>query len=338
MLFANVLSANEVTDLNSLLSITSSNKDFNLTSIMNSALQNNPRATRVFIMSGENPNEINIAGATALHIAARSGSLEVADILIKNNAQINLQDKDGWTPLMRAALKNNVEIVKLLLDNGANPLIINEAGNSALVYAAMSESFDITNMLLKYYSCGSFLSKYQISKAIVIVVKKYNEPLIKLLKDKQTKCENTIEEARDRNMYEFVLKQENGNEDSNDEVYKTAATPRDNVPSTNNGEIQKVSNSIREEIKKQETILKYILVKKGKIGAEVEPLREPEPLQLQPAEKEKKPIVKTQQKFSLKREGNLGREIKPQPQTVKTVTKKKRQGRNQQKHNNRNFL
>ena len=41
--------------------------------------------------------------------------------LIKEGADPNTQDNNGWTPLHEVAQRNNIEILRLLLDAGANP-------------------------------------------------------------------------------------------------------------------------------------------------------------------------------------------------------------------------
>ena len=42
------------------------------------------------------------------------------DLLIKWNANVNHQTKNGNTPLMKAAINGHVECVKILLEKGAN--------------------------------------------------------------------------------------------------------------------------------------------------------------------------------------------------------------------------
>ena len=66
----------------------------------------------------ESPNE---DGQTVLMLAARSGSVEIADLLLRHGADVNA--RETWrsqTALMWAADSNFPAITKLLIDHGAN--------------------------------------------------------------------------------------------------------------------------------------------------------------------------------------------------------------------------
>jgi ankyrin len=60
-------------------------------------------------------------GFTALHIAAKYGCIRVANVLLKKNANPNVEGKNGLTPLHVAAHYNHPSMVKLLLDQRASP-------------------------------------------------------------------------------------------------------------------------------------------------------------------------------------------------------------------------
>ena len=51
---------------------------------------------------GSNPSAVNIQGATALHLAAATGSTEVVWNLLQKGASVDAQDRRGWTPLHEA--------------------------------------------------------------------------------------------------------------------------------------------------------------------------------------------------------------------------------------------
>ncbi|XP_078079030.1 fibronectin type 3 and ankyrin repeat domains protein 1 [Mustelus asterias] len=61
-----------------------------------------------------------------MRVAALNGNTEVASILIKAGANVNLQDRMGKTPLMIAVLNSHDTLVHLLLKNGADPSVTNE--------------------------------------------------------------------------------------------------------------------------------------------------------------------------------------------------------------------
>ena len=59
-------------------------------------------------------------GKTPLHSAAWNNSLETAQILIKNNANIEAKDESGFKPLHSAACKNSTKTAQILIENNAN--------------------------------------------------------------------------------------------------------------------------------------------------------------------------------------------------------------------------
>ncbi|KAI8344663.1 hypothetical protein BC941DRAFT_508190 [Chlamydoabsidia padenii] len=58
-------------------------------------------------------------GSTALHVACANGCSKIVDLLLRNDARVDLKDKYGSRPLDIAAAKHHMEIVKLLETFGA---------------------------------------------------------------------------------------------------------------------------------------------------------------------------------------------------------------------------
>lgn len=73
---------------------------------------------------------------TPLMYAARQGSLEAAQTLVKAGADVNAADPDGATALMVAIINGHYDTAAMLADKGANPNITDAAGMGAL-YAAV---------------------------------------------------------------------------------------------------------------------------------------------------------------------------------------------------------
>ena len=57
---------------------------------------------------------------TPLHIAAWSDNFFIAELLIKNGADINAEDKFNGTPLHFAAWNNSLQVARLLISHGAD--------------------------------------------------------------------------------------------------------------------------------------------------------------------------------------------------------------------------
>ena len=73
-------------------------------------------------------------GNSPLLIACLCKDIKLIQPLIKLNADINLQNKDGYTPLIVSV--DNPKILKYLLEHGANPDIQTPEGYTALIVAA----------------------------------------------------------------------------------------------------------------------------------------------------------------------------------------------------------
>lgn len=78
-----------------------------------------------------------VTGSSALSVASAYGKTDIAHLLIKKNADVNLQDSTGKTPLCLAALHGFSETVSLLLEHKADMEKANySGGNTPLLCAA----------------------------------------------------------------------------------------------------------------------------------------------------------------------------------------------------------
>ncbi|UJR24559.1 hypothetical protein I4U23_005934 [Adineta vaga] len=71
-------------------------------------------------------------GATALHVAAAKGYIDVIDLLIRAGANLNSVDNDGWTPLHAAAHWDKHDVIKYLIEKNASLDVKNYAGQTPL--------------------------------------------------------------------------------------------------------------------------------------------------------------------------------------------------------------
>ena len=96
--------------------------------------------------------EVNLSSRNAqrvapLHSAAAGNHNSVAEILLENGADPNLQQAGGYTPLQAAAKIGNEAMVNLLLDYGADPSITTESGATAAQLAHEEDHAGIARLL-----------------------------------------------------------------------------------------------------------------------------------------------------------------------------------------------
>ncbi|XP_060691834.1 dynein axonemal heavy chain 12-like [Hemiscyllium ocellatum] len=87
---------------------------------------------------------------TALHEAAKLGSKDFVDLLIHAGAAIDPRSAFGLTPLALAAQNGHTEVVKLLLQKGADVLSQASDGMSVLFEAAAIADSECLALLLEY--------------------------------------------------------------------------------------------------------------------------------------------------------------------------------------------
>lgn len=89
-------------------------------------------------------------GCTPLMLAAREGHIHVAELLLKNEAQVNVPSgSENNIPLTLACWKGHWEVVKLLLEYGSDIEHRNKAGCTPLMLAAREGHYETTALLLE---------------------------------------------------------------------------------------------------------------------------------------------------------------------------------------------
>lgn len=84
-----------------------------------------------------------------LHMAAQNGHVRVVALLLGAGATNNLLDRDGWTPLMHAAAKGHTAVAQVLIaDNAALNLGCTKFGYSALQYAIINGHMSVVRVLI----------------------------------------------------------------------------------------------------------------------------------------------------------------------------------------------
>jgi ankyrin repeat protein len=78
-------------------------------------------AVQRFLRDGIDPNAQDGRDATALHIAAARGHLEIAKLLIESGADVDFLIDEGGTPLMAASALLKPTMIDFLISRGAQP-------------------------------------------------------------------------------------------------------------------------------------------------------------------------------------------------------------------------
>lgn len=86
-------------------------------------------------------------GLTGLHLAAMLGKPAVVASLA-GDADVNLQNKNGWTALMLAARNGYLEIVQMLLRAGADPGLAARNGATARSFAKRNRHSEVVLLLV----------------------------------------------------------------------------------------------------------------------------------------------------------------------------------------------
>ncbi len=105
------------------------------------AIGNDSPVVELLLQHGADPNVQDTAhGLTALHYAAGNPRLATAQVLLKHDAKVNVQSKDGKTPLHFAVRNGNQEFTTLLLEHGADPNLQDSNGETPLDFVRKSLS------------------------------------------------------------------------------------------------------------------------------------------------------------------------------------------------------
>ena len=83
--------------------------------------------------------------------AAAHNAKKILNLLIENNADINIQAKSGYTALILAAMHNHINIVKILIKNKADVFARDGYGRRCLYYADENGNAEMYEIFSKYH-------------------------------------------------------------------------------------------------------------------------------------------------------------------------------------------
>lgn len=102
----------------------------------------------ILLNNGASVNKLCLHGWTALHEAMVQNNVEIAEMLVKAKAKINIADNFGLSPLFVAAQCGNVNASRFLVKNGADINSQAKDGATALYEACKNGHEEIVEFLL----------------------------------------------------------------------------------------------------------------------------------------------------------------------------------------------
>ena len=107
-----------------------------------------PDVAAILLRSGADVDVRTPRGFTALLIAAERPSSDIVRLLLGKGADPNAVDEKGWTPLMGAAFMGRAANALALIEGGARKEAKNKAGETALDIARKEDSQDVVEILV----------------------------------------------------------------------------------------------------------------------------------------------------------------------------------------------
>ena len=107
------------------------------------------KAVELLLKANANINIQAENGITPLYAASSNGHSDIVSVLLKANADPNIQVNDGATPLIIASQRGHFNVVSILLENNADPNHQAVIGGTPLYTASCEGHTKIVDLLLK---------------------------------------------------------------------------------------------------------------------------------------------------------------------------------------------
>ena len=150
------------------------------TQLLNALWNRNKKEVINVLEKGENPDQKNEYGVPAIILALVFNDTAVIKTFIKFNANVNIQDNNGFTPLIVASIQKQYAICELLLKNGADADKKHNGGFTALMLAAQNNDLKMVSLLLEN-GASVDIDRPQGGTALGFAADKGNLAIVKIL-------------------------------------------------------------------------------------------------------------------------------------------------------------
>lgn len=134
------------------------------------------QTVKLLLNSCANPNS-----GFPLHFSCEKNHVHVAQTLIENGADINLE-REGNHPLLIAITNNHFEMTKFLIENGADLHVRDKDSETVLHVACDRGNTQILSLLIQSGSELDSKDKYDMTPLSIYLIRQENKPeLVKLL-------------------------------------------------------------------------------------------------------------------------------------------------------------
>ena len=119
-------------------------------SVQNVVIEGEENLVRMLLEHNADVNIQDKLGYTPLHRCALSGDKNLARLLLEHNADVNIQDGSGCTPLHQCAINGDKNLARLLLEHNADVNIQDKFGFTPLHFLVIVGDENLVRLLLHH--------------------------------------------------------------------------------------------------------------------------------------------------------------------------------------------
>ena len=137
----------------------------------------------------------NKLGWCCLYRSVVCNQISSVNILLRQGADVNIQNRLGETPLHQAVCNNFLKIAQALLESGASPNISQNDGETPLHHACMKGNAEMVELLLKYHADPTIPNTVMYKTPVDYALDYNHTDILQLLHQRKNKsCLCTTEE------------------------------------------------------------------------------------------------------------------------------------------------